>query len=245
MKTHTVQQFQKGFRYPLAGLRLVLRPRLRRYVILPLLVNIVVFALLFVAGLHYFQQFTDWLLPSGNSGWLAWLREALWIVFGLAGLVLVFFTFSTLANLLGSPFNGVLAEAVECRFRGHSMAAQSWQQLALTVIPMLRNELRKLRYFVLISVPVLLLFLLPGVNLVAPFLWAILGCWILVLQYLDYPMANHQQDFRQVRGWLRQHRALGLGFGAGMLLGTLIPGLNLIMMPVGVVAATLMWLEAE
>jgi len=245
MKSSFFQQFNQGFSYTLTGLRLITRPGLRRFVVVPILVNLLIFLLLFVSGLHYFQQFMDWVLPTGNSRWLVWLRDLLWVLFALMGMFLIFFSFSTLANLLGSPFNGLLAEAVERNHTGQSMDSWNWRQFALSVVPMVINELRKLRYFALISLPVLLLFFVPGVNLLAPLLWAVAGVWIMALEYLDYPMANHRHNFRQVRSWFGQHRPLGLGFGTGMLLGIAIPGLNLIMMPVGVAAATLLWLDTE
>ncbi len=245
MKLQSIQQFKAGVGYIFSGLRLVTQPGLRRFVILPLLINTLVFALLFASGMHYFQQFMDWILPAGTSSWLVWLRDLLWLLFGMMGIILVFFSFNTLANFLGSPFNGLLSEVIERRQTGQSPLTQNWQEFARIIIPMLINELRKLRYFILISVPVLLLFVIPGINILAPFLWVAIGVWIMALEYLDYPMANHDHDFRQVRGWLPQHRALGLGFGFGMLIGITIPGINLIMMPVGVAAATLMWLDVE
>ena len=57
-----------GFFLPFQGLKLILSPGLRRYVIVPLLLNLVVFAALaFIAG-QYFEMFMDIWLPTQH--WL-------------------------------------------------------------------------------------------------------------------------------------------------------------------------------
>jgi len=94
MKSSFFQQFTQGFVYTLAGLCLITRPGLRRFVVVPILVNLLIFILLFIFGLHYFQQFMDWMLPTGNSRWLVWLRDFLWLLFALMGDDSDFFQFS-------------------------------------------------------------------------------------------------------------------------------------------------------
>ena len=51
----------------------------------------------------------NWLL-SPLPGWLDWLRYILWPLFAVAAVLVTFFTFSLVANLVASPFNGLLAE---------------------------------------------------------------------------------------------------------------------------------------
>ena len=50
---------------------------------------------------------------EGLGAWLDWLRYLLWPLFVLTAVLLVFYTFSLLTNLIAAPFNGLLAEAVE------------------------------------------------------------------------------------------------------------------------------------
>jgi len=108
-------------------------------------------------------------------------------------------------------------------------------------VPSLVSELRKLLYFLLRALPLGLLFLIPGVNLAAPFLWALFSAWMLVIEYIDYPMANHLLHFSTQRRLLRSRRLLSYGFGGGSLLLTMIPLLNFLAMPVSVAGATALW----
>ena len=62
-----------------------------------------------------------------------------------------------------------------------------------------------------------------------------------VIEYVDYPMANHLLHFSTQRRLLRSRRFLALGFGGGSLLLTMIPLLNFLAMPVSVAGATALW----
>lgn len=104
-------------------------------------------------------------------------------------------------------------------------------------------ELKKLAYLTLWAIPLLILFLIPGINLFAPVAWGLFSAWMLALEYSDYAMGNHQISFRQERKLLKKNRGLAWGFGGGMLLLTLIPILNFFAMPVGVAGGTVLWVE--
>ncbi len=86
-------------------------------------------------------------------------------------------------------------------------------------------------------------YLLRGFRLIRQPGVLLFGAWMLCLQYTDYAMGNHRLSFSEQRRRLKQHRSLSLGFGGAALLATLIPGVNLIVMPVAVAGATAMYLE--
>lgn len=232
-----------GILYLLRGLKLILRPGIRRYVVIPLAINVAVFALLVGAGLAWFSGFVTTLQPA-LPGWLEWLVWPLWALFILTVLLVLFFTFSLLANLIAAPFNGLLAEAVERELRGDDSLPQTgvWKLLRETPA-ILISQLGKMGYSLAWAVPLLLLFIVPGINIIAPLLWFAFGAWMLALEYLDYPMGNHGLLFRQQRRMARERRPLVLGFGAATTAMTMIPGLNFLVMPLAVAAATLLWVE--
>ena len=226
-----------GFGFALEGLRLVLKPELRRFVIVPFLVNLLVFSGLIWLGMSQFGVFMEWILPA--DAWYSFLRWLLWPLFALAALLVVFYSFTSLANLIAAPFNALLAERVEAHLTGQTLPPQPpmWQSL----IPMLLTEVRKLLYFLLRALPLLLLFLIPVLNLAAPLLWFLFSAWMLTLQYADFPMGNHNIGFNQQRAQLKKQRLTSLGFGAGITLLMLVPLINFLAMPAGVAGATVMW----
>ncbi|MCU0834184.1 MAG: sulfate transporter CysZ [Chromatiaceae bacterium] len=233
-----------GARYLLRGLRLIAQPGLRRFVLVPLLINVLVFSAAVWYGVVSFETFIAW-MQSKVPAWLQWLEWVLWPLFVLALLIVVFYTFTLVANLLAAPFNGLLAEKVELHLTGRPLnEGGGLKKVLIELAPTLIDELRKLLYILLWAVPFLLLFLIPGVNVAAPLLWFLYTAWMLAFEYSDYPMGNHGLRLRAIRGRLRRRRALALGFGATAAGMTMIPVLNFVVMPSAVAGATAMWVEA-
>jgi CysZ protein len=230
----------KGAGYLMRGFGLIFKPGIRAFVIIPLLINTILFALLIVFGAQQFGDFMDWLMQFVPE-WLQWLSWILWIFFGIAGLLIVFFTFSLLANLVGAPFNGFLAEAVEKYLGGEKPedSGNFWAEF----VPSILHEVKKLGYFLAWAIPFLVLFLIPGINLIAPVTWFLFSAWMLALEYGDYPMGNHGLLFPAQRQRIGEKRLLSLGFGSAVSVATMIPVANFIVMPAAVAGATAMWVE--
>ena len=232
-----------GIGYFLQGLRLIFRPSLRRYVVIPLAINLLMFGALIWLGASQFGQLMDWLMPE-LPGWLQWAQWLFWLLFGISALLILFFTFSLLANLVGAPFNGLLAEAVEFHLSGRRPAdGGGWKKMLKDLLPTLLDELRKLLYFAAWSLPFLLLFVIPVVNIIAPFAWLAFSAWMLALEYADYPMGNHGLKSAEQKQRLGQQRLLSLGFGAAVTVATMTPILNFLVMPAAVAGATALWVE--
>lgn len=229
-----------GLQYVGRGFSLIRRPGLRRFVVIPLLVNTLLFSGAIALGVHYFESTMEQLIPSGWQ-WLEWL---LWPLFVVTMMLITFYSFTLVANLVCSPFNSLLAEAVERELTGSVTGGGSTMMQTLKETPVtLWNELRKLGYFLIRALPLLLLFLIPGLNLAAPLLWFIFSSWLLALEYLDYPMGNHGIQFPQQRQILKEHRLNSLSFGGMVMFLTMIPIVNFIVMPLAVAGATALYLE--
>ncbi len=229
-----------GLHYINKGFKLIRRPGLRRFVMIPLLVNILLFSAAIALGSHYFESAMAQIIPTGWQ-WLEWL---LWPLFAITMLLVVFYSFTLIANFICAPFNSLLAEAVERELTGNVTGSQTTLMQALKQTPtILWNEIRKIGYFLLRALPLLVLFFIPGINLFAPFIWFAFSAWLLSLEYLDYPMGNRNILFSQQRQILKQHRISSLSFGASVLTLTMIPIINFIAMPLAVAAATALYLD--
>ncbi len=242
--THIGNNPLTGALYLLRGMRMIAQPGLRRFVILPLLINVAIFGLLGYLAFGWLNSWTEQLV-AGFPEWLQWIEWLFTILILLALGLLILFTFTLLANLVSAPFNGPLAEAVERQARGRANLPEApWHQALAELPATFRDEWQKLRYSLLRSLPFLVLFIIPGVNLLASAAWLLFSAWLLALQYAEYPMSNHRLNFAQQREALKQRRLLVLGFGGAVMLGTLIPVLNLLIVPSAVAGATLLYLEA-
>lgn len=236
----------KGFGHIFTGLGLITKPGIRRFVAIPLGINIALFG---GATGYLFAKFDDWmqqLMPDFPS-WLSWLETAinwiLWPLFAIMILLVIFYTFTFVANLIAAPFNSLLAEKVENMLRNEPLddgpAFPTFELVKRTI----GSEIGKLFYFFKWWILLFIFTLIPGLNFLAPFVWIVFGAWMLSLEYLDYPMANHNKFFKDINKQAVNKRSLSLGFGGGVMLFTSIPVLNLIAMPAGVAAATALWVK--
>jgi CysZ protein len=225
--------------YFLRGFKLILRPGIRGYVLVPLLINVLVFAALIYLGADQLQSLLDAMLPD----WLEWLKWLLLPIFLLAALLVAFFTFNLVANLISAPFNGLLAEAVERQLTGKPLPEGGWRKLINDFGKTLVSELRKVGYIVVRAIPILLLMPFPVVNVVASLLWILFSAWMLAVTFADYPMANHGIGFPQQRSLLARRRMLSLGFGGSVMAALAVPVLNFFVIPCAVAGATAMWVE--
>lgn len=222
------------------AIRLLLSPGLRRFVIAPVIASVLALAGIAGVTVAAFQQLTGW-LQGYLPGWLAWLTWLLWPLLVITLLLVAAYGFAIVANFLAAPFNGLLAEQVEARLRGGSPPKSDWRQLLRDLPSILWNELRKLLYGLRFALPLLLLGLVPGINVLAAPVWLLLGSWLLALEYLDFPLGNHGKPFTEVRAWAAGNRWHSLALGGIALAGSALPLLNLLIMPATVAAATVLW----
>jgi len=224
-----------GFGHFMRGFSLITKPGVRPYVIIPLLINVLLFSAMIWFGSDYLSGWVESLLPS----WLQieWLRSLIWGLFAISLLLVSSYIFILFANLVAAPFNALLSEQVEFHLTGQRPPSEGQNILAL-IIESVVGEIKKIIYILLRMLPILLLFLIPGINIIAPFVWFIFSAWMLTLEYADYPMGNHDIGFPQQRERLKKQRLMSLSFGSSALFFTTMPFINLIAMPVSVAGAT-------
>ena len=178
-----------GLGYVFEGLQLIVRPGLRRFVIIPLLINILVFGIGLWLAYDHLGSLSTW-LQGYLPGWLDWLTTLLLPLFMVVAMVVIFFAFSIIANLIASPFNGLLAEKVEEHITGRPLPESGWGKMAAELPGTLLDEVKKVLYSLAWAIPFLLLFLIPIVNITAPLLWLVFSAWIMAVQYVDFRWAT-------------------------------------------------------
>jgi len=220
---------------------------LRRFVWMPLLVNLLVFgALGWWINSMVFAWIGSWTLFSSLGDW--WIVSALetllrWVI-GAALLFSTAFLFTLLANFIGAPFNGLLAERVEAHLTGNTLSpAPSVISVIKTIPRLMGSELAKLFYLMVCLLPLLILQFIPLINVIASALLFLFGAWMFALEYMDYPMGNHGALFKDVRKRMRLNRRAAYGFGCVVSVLSMIPIVNLFIMPVAVAGATALYVD--
>ena len=237
MVSNTANAPRSGFHYFAQGWKLVTLPGIRRFVIVPLVLNIL------LMGGAFWWLFTR--LDAWIPALMTHVPDWLWPL-AVISIVLVFgYFFSTIANWIAAPFNGLLAEQLEARLTGATPPDTGVLGIAKDIPRIMKREWQKLAWYLPRAAVLLVLYFIPGIGqTVAPVLWFLFSAWMLAIQYCDYPFDNHKVPFRDMRQALRARKTLNMQFGTVVSLFTLIPFLNLFIMPVAVCGATAMWVDA-
>jgi CysZ protein len=230
----------RGAGYLTRGAKLLKHPSLRAFVIIPLVINILIFGSLLTLGFSYISDLMDSMLGS-IPGWLNFIKWILWPLIVITVSLISGYLFTTVALVIASPFNALLAEKAEELITGQPVDSLEGFGAALASVPRsVVRELLKLLYYIPMALLALLLSFIPGVGAVA---WLLLGAWMMSIQFVDYPMDNHQLSFAEVKKACRSRRLSSLGFGGVVAVCTGIPLVNFFVVPAAVVGATLLWCE--
>jgi len=217
--------------YFFQGLKLLARPELRPFLVYPVLINLVLYGGAITIGYHYINQFMAHFIPD----WLQWLNWILWPLIFICFLIVVFFSFTVLANLIAAPFYGKLAAKTRELLLARPQDTVAEPPLARIVAA----EFRRAGYLSARALPLLVLFVVPGLNILAPFLWALFGAWAMALEFMAYPLENEGVLFSEQRQLAKDMRLGTLSFGGIVMMGLTLPLLNLVVAPAAVIGATL------
>ncbi len=244
LSRNPVTAFFQGAQLPLRALGyLVTRPALWTMVLIPLILNILIFAGALWWGFSSFSDaFYGWL--EGREGWyweaLAWVGKLLyWVVV----LFVVYFVFTPVALILAAPFNDRLAESVERSFGFQIDDNRSLVQMVIgETLYILFSELKRMGVISSVFVFLLPLHLIPVIGSIlyfaVSFLWA---GWCSAWEFTGF--AGDRRHLRLSAKWglLRRNLFASAGFGlvtAGLMM---LPFVNVLTVPVSAVAGTLLF----
>jgi len=213
----------------LEGVKLLSHPALRKYLLIPLLINLVLYTTAFVLGYYSFSALIAHFIPD----WLSWLSWILWPVFFISFGILGFFSFTLLANLIAAPYYSQLsAKTLEI------ISNTVPQKTELPLKTVVSGELHRLRYLMVRILPLLLLFIIPVVNLLAPVLWMLFSAWGIAMEFMAYPLEDKGIAFNGQKQFLQDNRLGVLSFGGVVGLGLTLPVINLLIGQAAVIGAT-------
>jgi len=229
-----------GASYFFKGFSLIRQKGIRRFVFIPLAINALLFSFAFYFVYlelnTYMESIMSW-LPS----WLDWLSVILWPLAVITILVIFSFIFSTVANWLAAPFNGLLSEKMEAMLSGNEAPKGSMLDIVKDVPRTLSREWQKLAYYLPRAIGFfIIMWLLPVVGQV---IWFLFIAWMMAIQYKDYPFDNHKVPFATMKQILKQNQGISYSFGLTVAVFSMIPIVNLVVMPVAICGATALWVD--
>lgn len=238
--------FLAGAWLPFRGAGFLLaRPALWLLVLIPLVVNVVLFALaIYYGGTYFSHALEQWI---GNWGDVQWywkiLLTVIQIFFWAIVLVLVYFVFTPVAVVIAAPFNDLLAEQAEraCGFRFED-SLSFWRSLVATAWYCVLSQGKNLMVVGFVFLILLPLNFIPVAGSVVYTIFA--GCWFVAssaFQFACFPCDRRRMRYRAKWRLLRENRALALGFGCMTAALLLVPFVNVLVIPLSAVGGTLFY----
>lgn len=248
-RSSTIARFAYGFSLPLRGASLLMRRRrLKRFAILPLIANAVLYVIVLAVAVWFIgswdPQVGEWQFWGPVGGWLStavnWSAGPLkWLVAIPLLLAFCWFTFQVVGMIVASPFNDILSERVErtlC-FPKEQLDVPLRLTAANAVVGVL-DSTKIVALQVVATILVLPLLFVPVVGAV-PLL--LVTAYFAGLGFFDVSMARNDLRYRHKRAKISDIRAELFGLGVAMELLFLIPFMGLLMLPVGVTAGTMLY----
>jgi len=225
-----------GLQFFTRGLQLAKTPALRKYVLGPAAISVILISVSFIFLMNLLESYTTAMI-DGLPEWLSFLSLVLVPLIYILGLLIGVWFSSFFAVLIASPFLGNLAGATQ------KLETGCGEIKGLSLGETLLRELRKLGYHLPRFLLALLLTFIPVINLVAPVIWFAFGAWMMAVQFVDYGAENEGLEFATTVKRLKQHRGASMAFGACVALGMSLPLLNFVTIPVAVIGGSLFWIE--
>lgn len=168
------------------------------------------------------------------------------------------YLFVVLLAIISAPFNDAVSERAEAYFRPEeeveSYSAEERRSrrnrsgrvrlLIRVYLYAIRDEIIRLVVFGFLM---LLLFVASWWNggLVFVLLNGVVSLFFIVYEFLEYPMERRGYTLKQKVVFMRRNAIPLLGYGAGLMLFLVIPGVNLCFIPVAVISGTEVFLRHE
>ena len=237
---------------PLQGVRFLLANKgLKRYAILPLILNVFLYALAIAVFMYFlwrwdiYQVQWEFLGPVGRwlsaiVNWMGWLIKA---VVAMLSLGAAFFTFTGVGMALASPLNDALSEKVEMTYiGGYNKMTLPFRFTLKAGLLSAGDSLRNLVKQLVCTILALPFLLVPVVGFVPLFL---VGAYFAGFGFLDSAMARN--FLRPKHKKLLAEKAFWeiVGMGSAMQALFAIPALGMLLMPVGVVTGTLIYCRED
>lgn len=215
-------------------------PSLYKYIAIPFVINVVVFCGSVYWGFDLFGDFVGQYFAPYDTWYWQVVAAAVKLLAALITLVVVFFTFTVVGNLIAAPFNDLLSEKTEALLTGRLNGEPfSLRQFGVDLWRVMKDEVRKMSIFILLMILILAFNFLPGIGSAFYAVCSIvLTVFFLIVEYTGYVFSRKHLGFTEQRHFIYSNKMSTLGFGLAVMCMLFIPFVQFLTIPIAVVAAT-------
>jgi len=234
-----IQDIFRGLQVYTGAYGLISKLKLWKYFVIPVIISVVVFAMIFVSAYALSDNLGKWMAgiwiwETGKATFTAISTFIAGIIIFAIGLIL----YKHIIMALSSPFMSPVSEKIEAYFTGKPAKNYVSTNFSKQLVRGIRIGLRNLSKELLYTLPILILKLIPVVNIFSTILLFLVQAYYAGFANMDYTLERHFK-YKESVAFIRQHRGLAIGNGIGFLLLLLIPVVGVILvLPLSVTSAS-------
>jgi len=228
-----------GLKAYLEAYRVISRLKLWRFFMIPMLISVVVFLSVVLVSISfseviglYISSFWSWDFGKETINTVSMILGGIILI--STGLIL----FKHLVMILSAPFMGPISKKIEDDFIGVTSQVQVSSPLTLmfrSVKISSRNLFREL----LLSIPILILGLIPLIGFFSLFLLFLMQAYFAGFGNMDYTLERHFSYQKSIQ-FVKANKGIAIGNGLVFMLFLLIPFVGIIfIIPFSVTSATI------
>jgi CysZ protein len=240
-----IKNILKGLKGYTGSFRLISKLKLWKYFLIPILISVVTATIIGVSayGLSdnigtFISKIWIWELGKETFTTIASFLGGLVII--ALGLIL----YKHIVMALSAPFMSPVSEKIEAHLTGSnathhhretSFKEQLWRGI--------RINLRNLSMELLLTIPILLIGLIPVIGIVSSILLFLVQAYYAGFGNIDYTLERHFKYHESIT-FVKKNKGIAIGNGIVFILFLLIPVIGIILvLPLSVTAATLKTVE--
>lgn len=229
----------KGLQEYTESLTLISKLGLWKYFTIPIIISVFIATTIAISAYGLSDNLGAWI--SEIWGW-DWGKSAFTtfstIISAIMILAIGLILFKHIVMALSAPFMSPVSEKIESHLTGRSNSTSRQTNFMSQLWRGIRINGRNLILELLITIPILLLKLIPIVNIFSTALLFLVQAYYAGFGNMDYTLERHL-TYRDSIKFVRKNRAVAVGNGIGFLLLLLVPFVGVIMvLPFSVTAAS-------
>ncbi len=235
-----IQNIIKGLQVYSGAYALISKLKLWKYFVIPMLISLVVFILIFVSSYTLSDNLGEWI--ASIWVWETGKATITFISTLIAGIIIFtlgIIMFKHIIMALSSPFMSPVSEKIESYYTGEPAINITNATFSKQLVRSIRIGLRNLAKELIYTLPILLLKFIPVVNIFSTALLFLVQSYYAGVSNMDYTLERHF-SYRESIAFIKKHRGLAIGNGIGFLLLLFIPIIGVILvLPLSVTSASI------
>ena len=228
-----------GLKAYLEAYQVISRLKLWRFFMIPMLISVLIFLNIVLVSISFSDEIGLYISSFWSWDFGKETINTVSMIFG--GIILIsigLILFKHLVMILSAPFMGPISKKIEDDFTGVTSQTQVSSPLTL-VFRSIKISSRNLLRELLLSIPILILGLIPLIGFFSLFLLFLMQAYFAGFGNMDYTLERHFSYQKSIQ-FVKANKGIAIGNGLVFLLFLLIPFVGIIfIIPFSVTSATI------